>query len=89
MDYAWSHAIVSEETHKIILQSCDFLRNDTWDNEKCTNAVDEVFNRYKVIDIYSIYTPACTTGSVVPEHKSMTQVTYKSKSNMGSTTYPL
>lgn len=80
VDYAWSHAIVSEETHKTILQNCDFKRNDTWDNKKCTNAVDEVFTQYKVIDIYSIYTPACTTVPVVPEFKSMAQVMYKSKS---------
>ncbi|OMO76505.1 Peptidase S10, serine carboxypeptidase [Corchorus capsularis] len=56
VDYAWSHAVVSDETHKIISESCDFNSNDTWSNEDCSEAVDEVLKQYNEIDIYSLYT---------------------------------
>ncbi|OVA13200.1 Peptidase S10 [Macleaya cordata] len=84
VDYAWSHAVVSDETHKIISENCNFQRDDTWDNEKCTHAVDEVFNQYKVIDIYSLYTPVCATGtSIESGYKSMqAQVMFKPRSKM-------
>ncbi|KAF4363836.1 hypothetical protein F8388_000501 [Cannabis sativa] len=59
VDYAWSHAVISDETHKIIKEKCDFNSNKTWDNEDCTNGVDEVLKQYKEIDIYSLYTPLC------------------------------
>ncbi|KAE8732501.1 Serine carboxypeptidase-like 31 [Hibiscus syriacus] len=36
MDYAWSHAVISDETHKIIRESCDFKSNDTWSNKTCS-----------------------------------------------------
>ncbi|KAL5986961.1 hypothetical protein ACLOJK_015296 [Asimina triloba] len=63
VDYAWSHAVVSDETHQIIKRSCNFHSNSTWDNEDCRNAVDEVFNQYKGIDMYSLYTSPCSTDS--------------------------
>ncbi|XP_061983018.1 serine carboxypeptidase-like 31 [Populus nigra] len=56
VDYAWSHAVISDETHKIIRQSCNFDSNDTWSNDDCTEAVDELLKQYKEIDIYSLYT---------------------------------
>ncbi|KAH9289438.1 hypothetical protein KI387_033555, partial [Taxus chinensis] len=59
MDYAWSHAVVSDETQRIIKENCDFDSNNTWDNQNCTDAVDEVFAQYKEIDMYSLYTPKC------------------------------
>ncbi|KAK1375286.1 Carboxypeptidase [Heracleum sosnowskyi] len=34
LDYAWSHAIVSEETHKTIKESCDFYSSNPW-NDDC------------------------------------------------------
>ncbi|KAA8519835.1 hypothetical protein F0562_014075 [Nyssa sinensis] len=45
VDYAWSHAVVSDETHKTIRESCDFNSNNTWSNENCSQAVDEVLRQ--------------------------------------------
>ncbi|PNX84804.1 serine carboxypeptidase 31-like protein, partial [Trifolium pratense] len=41
VDYAWSHAVISDETHKTIKKSCDFNSSDPWKNEDCDQAVDE------------------------------------------------
>ena len=50
MDYAWSHGIISDETHNIISSNCDFCSNNTWDNLKCKTAVDETLARLDDID---------------------------------------
>ncbi|XVF27685.1 hypothetical protein REPUB_Repub14bG0130100 [Reevesia pubescens] len=81
MDYAWSHAVVSDETHKIIRESCDFNSNDTWSNEDCSQAVDEVLKQYKQIDIYSLYTPVCIADTAGSDDKSL-QFMMKQTSNM-------
>ena len=81
VDYAWSHAVVSDETHKIISESCDFNSNDTWSNENCSKAVDEVIKQYKEIDIYSLYTPVCI-GDTAGSDDKLLQVMMKRTSNM-------
>ncbi|KAL6546628.1 Serine carboxypeptidase-like 31 [Orobanche minor] len=63
VDYAWSHAIVSDETHKTIIESCDFYSDDPWNNSNCADAVDEVHRQYNEIDTYSLYTPTCIRSS--------------------------
>ncbi|KAD4982376.1 hypothetical protein E3N88_19047 [Mikania micrantha] len=75
VDYAWSHAVVSDETHKTIRASCDFNSNDTWSNDDCSQAVDEVLKQYKEIDIYSLYTSVCMANSAYSETKE--QVMFK------------
>ncbi|PRQ28859.1 putative carboxypeptidase D [Rosa chinensis] len=74
VDYAWSHAVVSDETHKLISEYCDFHSNDTWENKNCTQGVDEVFKQYKEIDIYSLYTPACTTNDIATSNTADSKV---------------
>ncbi|KAH9796840.1 serine carboxypeptidase-like 31 [Citrus sinensis] len=64
VDYAWSHAVVSDETHKIILRTCDFNSSDPWSSDECSDAVAEVLKQYKEIDIYSIYTSVCSSNSL-------------------------
>ncbi|XP_059659358.1 serine carboxypeptidase-like 31 [Cornus florida] len=81
VDYAWSHAVVSDETHKTIRESCDFNRNDTWSNEDCYQAVDEVLRQYKEIDIYSLYTSVCIGNSTASDGKSP-QMMFRSTSKM-------
>ncbi|KAI4296665.1 hypothetical protein L6164_036606 [Bauhinia variegata] len=71
VDYAWSHAVVSDETHKIIRQSCDFNSSDPWRNKDCTQAVDEVLKQYKEIDIYSLYTSVCFASTANANDNSM------------------
>ncbi|KAL3643403.1 Serine carboxypeptidase-like 31 [Castilleja foliolosa] len=81
VDYAWSHAVVSDETHKTIVESCDFYRDDTWHNQNCSGAVDELFSQYKEIDIYSLYTPVCVDNSSGSENKA-TLITTRGSSKM-------
>ncbi|KAJ9690370.1 hypothetical protein PVL29_012824 [Vitis rotundifolia] len=81
VDYAWSHAVVSDETHKIIRENCDFYSEDPWSNDKCSDAVGEVLDQYKRIDIYSLYTSVCKKTSEFSDDKSI-QVLFKRTSRM-------
>ncbi|KAH8493658.1 hypothetical protein H0E87_020417, partial [Populus deltoides] len=81
VDYAWSHAVISDETHKIIRQSCNFDSNDTWSNDDCAEAVDELLKQYKEIDIYSLYTSVCIGDSASSDDK-FTQIMFRRSSKM-------
>ncbi|KAK2969850.1 hypothetical protein RJ640_030159 [Escallonia rubra] len=81
VDYAWSHAVVSDETHKTIGESCNFNSKDTWSNDDCSQAVDEVLKQYKEIDIYSLYTSVCI-GNSSGSDENLMQVLFKSTSKM-------
>ena len=82
VDYAWSHAVISDETHKIIRESCDFNSNDTWSNNNCSEAVDELLTQYKEIDIYSLYTSLCTANLASTDGNSMQTLTIKRSATM-------
>ncbi|KAL3522228.1 hypothetical protein ACH5RR_015062 [Cinchona calisaya] len=82
IDYAWSHAIVSDETHKTIKESCDFYSNDTWSNEDCRQGVEEVFKQYNEIDIYSLYTSVCIGNSTINSEDKSVKVMFKSTSKL-------
>ncbi|GLJ44308.1 hypothetical protein SUGI_0927370 [Cryptomeria japonica] len=45
MDYAWSHAVVSDKTDVAIVENCDFDSNNTLDNKNCSDAIDEVYDQ--------------------------------------------
>lgn len=81
VDYAWSHAVVSDETHKIIRETCDFNSDNTWSNPNCSQGVDEVLKQYKEIDIYSLYTSVCIANSTKNGLGSM-EVMFKASSKM-------
>ncbi|KAH9602124.1 hypothetical protein KSS87_021054 [Heliosperma pusillum] len=81
VDYAWSHAVVSDETHGLIRESCNFSSNTTWSNPECTKGVNEVLRQYKEIDIYSLYTSVCIANSTNASGSSM-EFMFKSTSNM-------
>lgn len=87
VDYAWSHAVISDETHKIIIESCDFERNDTWSNNDCSEGVDEVLKQYKEIDIYSLYTSVCIGNSAGSDDKLLPVMMMKRTSKMVSSTF--
>ncbi|XP_022955040.1 serine carboxypeptidase-like 31 [Cucurbita moschata] len=82
VDYAWSHAVISDETHKIIRESCDFNSNDTWSNNNCSGAVDEMLSQYKEIDIYSLYTPLCMANSASADGNLMQTLMIKHSNTM-------
>lgn len=83
LDYAWSHAVISDETHNTIRESCDFYSNNTWSNKDCSQAVDEVLKQYNEIDIFSLYTSVCIASSAASKDKLL-KIMYKSTSKMVS-----
>lgn len=63
MDYAWSHGLISDETYNIIVNNCNFFVNNTFDNDKCNEAVNETLTQSDQVDRYSLYTPKCLVDS--------------------------
>ena len=64
LEYAWSHAVISDQLYYKSKQVCDFKVAD-WSSECITN-MNKVFADYGEIDIYNIYAPSCllnTTSS--------------------------
>ncbi|XP_047958435.1 serine carboxypeptidase-like 34 isoform X2 [Salvia hispanica] len=61
IDYAWHHAVISDKLYEEIKKKCNFkLENVSSD---CNNALDKYFEVYKIIDMYSLYTPNCVDSN--------------------------
>ena len=73
IDYAWSHAVISDETHKLIRTNCEFNRSEDIlsKDDVCQKGLDEMFKQYNEIDIYSLYTPTCLANKGKPMQKVM------------------
>ena len=78
IDYAWSHAVISDETYKAIKASCDFNSSDPWRNKDCNQGIDEVLKQYNEIDIYSLYTSVCFASTARSNDQSMQMVMLRS-----------
>ncbi|XP_043715570.1 serine carboxypeptidase-like 34 isoform X1 [Telopea speciosissima] len=62
IDYAWDHAVISDRLYHDIKQYCDFsVENVT---NQCNDALNEYFDVYNIIDMYSLYTPTCVDTNV-------------------------
>ncbi|XP_045810270.1 serine carboxypeptidase-like 26, partial [Trifolium pratense] len=61
VEYAWSHAVISDQHYEKAKQVCDF-KQSRW-SKKCFQVMDELFNEYSEIDIFNIYAPACRLNS--------------------------
>ncbi|XP_010505106.1 PREDICTED: serine carboxypeptidase-like 33 [Camelina sativa] len=61
LEYAWSHAVISDNLYDSAKRSCDF-KSSNW-SEPCNVAMSTVFRKYKEIDIYNIYAPKCISNS--------------------------
>ncbi|KAE8810016.1 serine carboxypeptidase-like 33 [Hordeum vulgare] len=59
-EYAWSHAVVSDEVYDRIKKNCDF-RASNWTDD-CNKAMNTIYGQYQLIDIYNIYAPKCNLG---------------------------
>lgn len=86
VDYAWSHAVISDETHREIRESCDFKSSNPWINQTCCDAVDELLAQYHKIDMYSLYTPVCFATAAQSSNQYATQglMSYKRTMKMVS-----
>ncbi|KAJ8618556.1 hypothetical protein MRB53_014742 [Persea americana] len=59
VDYAWSHAVISDQLYHSLNRECDFkMGNQT---NSCSLAVKLFLQAYSDIDMYSIYTPVCVS----------------------------
>ncbi|OVA13573.1 Peptidase S10 [Macleaya cordata] len=61
LEYAWSHAVISNQVYEQAKNVCDF-KLFNWTDE-CEKAMNVVFQQYKEIDIYNIYAPTCLTNN--------------------------
>ncbi|KAH9323556.1 hypothetical protein KI387_018195, partial [Taxus chinensis] len=55
LDYAWSHAVISDEDYHSLKNCNSIVDNQT----NCYRAVRNFAKMYSEIDIYSLYTPVC------------------------------
>ncbi|KAF3561342.1 hypothetical protein DY000_02019483 [Brassica cretica] len=63
VDYAWSHAIVSDELHSNIHSTCRLGEEQTSNTTiQCYENIKAFMEAYNDIDIYSIYTPVCLSS---------------------------
>lgn len=58
IDYAWDHAVISDRVYADVKAKCDFSIVNVTD--ACNAALQEYFAVYRLIDMYSLYTPVCT-----------------------------
>ncbi|KAI5006325.1 hypothetical protein ZWY2020_033568 [Hordeum vulgare] len=73
VDYAWDHAIISDELYDAINKNCKFDQagnssdfsssGQNPSNAACDRAMDGFYEAFDHIDIYSLYTPACTASA--------------------------
>ena len=61
IDYAWDHAVISDRLYLDIQKECDFSQQNI--SEQCNKLLDEYFDVYDIIDMYSLYTPTCLSNA--------------------------
>ncbi|XP_022153098.1 serine carboxypeptidase-like 35 [Momordica charantia] len=70
IDYAWSHAIISDQLYHNIVKGCGFALDSSSNNQSetanCDNHIRGFLLAYSDIDIYSIYAPLCLSPSSSP-----------------------
>ncbi|CAK9162779.1 unnamed protein product, partial [Ilex paraguariensis] len=57
IDYAWDHAVISDRVYKDIKSRCNFSNEHL--SDECNQALNRYFDVYKIIDMYSLYSPTC------------------------------
>lgn len=59
VEYAWHHAVISDEVYGAIMREC-YFPDDGEESDRCGVAWNAFFRALRDIDLYSLYTPACT-----------------------------
>ncbi|KMT02606.1 hypothetical protein BVRB_9g202910 isoform B [Beta vulgaris subsp. vulgaris] len=57
VQYAWDHAVISDRVYSDLKKNCDFSKKNL--TTKCNKALTQYFAEYRLIDIYSLYSPIC------------------------------
>ncbi|GJN39422.1 hypothetical protein PR202_gb28540 [Eleusine coracana subsp. coracana] len=79
-EYAWNHAVISDQVYAAITKECSFSDDEEEESDECGVAWKNFYEVFKDIDIYSLYTPACTSSDGrVPHHKKMMMMMKKKK----------
>ncbi|RLN17111.1 hypothetical protein C2845_PM02G24550 [Panicum miliaceum] len=72
IDYYWTHAMISKETHKAVQENCSFNRTYTG---LCRTAIEEANNEKGLIDQSNIYASFCWDASAPQQqHASVTNI---------------
>lgn len=61
IDYAWDHAVISDALYHEIKRKCDFKNANL--STDCNHALDKYFDVYRIIDMYSLYSPTCVDSN--------------------------
>lgn len=61
IEYAWDHAVISEELYGRIKKSCNF--SESQPSSECNSLLNDYYGVYNIIDMYSLYTPACVQSN--------------------------
>ncbi|KAJ8618563.1 hypothetical protein MRB53_014749 [Persea americana] len=69
IDYAWDHAVISDTLYHTIKKNCNFSDNNL--TTTCHEAIDEYFEVYEIIDMYSLYAPKCVNPNGVSRQRRM------------------
>ncbi|KAK1292782.1 Serine carboxypeptidase-like 33 [Acorus calamus] len=70
VDYAWNHAVISDQLYQKVEKACDF-KSQWRGDDKCVETMNVVYDQYGEIDIYNIYAPKCVanqTSSTALDH---------------------
>ncbi|CAJ2679661.1 unnamed protein product [Trifolium pratense] len=59
IEYAWDHAVISDGLYHNITTICNFSHPIQNQTDECNTELNKYFDVYKIIDMYSLYTPMC------------------------------
>ncbi|XP_010279512.1 PREDICTED: serine carboxypeptidase-like 40 isoform X2 [Nelumbo nucifera] len=68
-DYAWTHALSSDETNIAINKYCNFSESELEWSDECINSTNEAFMNEVLIDIYNIYGSQCFSSNLTEKPK--------------------
>ncbi|KAJ8618564.1 hypothetical protein MRB53_014750 [Persea americana] len=69
IDYAWDHAVISDTLYHTIKKNCNF--SDYNLTTTCNDAIDEYYEVYNIIDMYSLYAPTCVSPNGASRQRRM------------------
>lgn len=61
IDYAWDHAVISDELYHAIKINCNFSQVNY--SNTCNKLLDDYYAVYDIIDMYSLYVLTCVENS--------------------------
>lgn len=61
IDYAWDHAVISDQLYQSIKKKCNFSIDNN--NDSCNVEMARYFQVYKIIDMFNLYVPTCVSDN--------------------------